>query len=78
MSESIMNWIFQYGREWTSTSKIKSKRMPLMSSLLPVNGYWLIEVCEDGTFHVSGSNEKFPTLADAKAFCQSIEQELEI
>lgn len=46
-----------------------------MSILLPADGYWLIEICEDGTFRVGGTNEAFPTLADAKAFCESIEFE---
>ena len=72
-----MNWVFQYGREWTCTSKLESKRTLSMSSLLPANGYWLIEIREDGTFCIGGINEAFPTLADAKAFCESIEQGLE-
>lgn len=71
-----MNWVFQYGREWTCTSRLKSKRTLAMSILLPADGYWLIEICEDGKFCVSGTDEKFPTLADAKSFCESIEQGL--
>jgi hypothetical protein len=71
-----VNWVFQHGCEWTCTSRLKSKRTLAMSILLPADGYWLIEICEDGTFRVGGTNEAFPTLASAKDFCYSIEQGL--
>jgi hypothetical protein len=44
------------------------------------NFEWIIGVCNDGTFDVSESDaaltkrkECFPTLADAKAFCEAAE-----
>ena len=66
-----MKWVFQYGQEWTSSSAIKS------------NSYWLIRVCEDGSFYADFSDPKLTkyrktmaTLKEAQSYCESIEQQI--
>lgn len=70
-----MNWVFQYGREWTSPSKIKA------DCYWPYDCYWLIQVLENGSFLVSGpvkKREEFSTLQRAKDFCEMQELELRL
>lgn len=66
-----MLWKFECG-QWEAESHRKDEND---SSL-----YWRIDMCEDGTFAVNGSDYEltehkgfFGTLDDAKAFCEGLE-----
>lgn len=71
---SKMKWTYEGDGEWS---------MPSVYHDGGLSFHWRIGVCEDGTFCVSGSDpeltrcrETLPTLAEAKLFCESIEQQI--
>lgn len=69
-----MKWTYSSDGEWSMLSAYHDDGLPF---------HWRIGICEDGTFCVSGSDpeltrcrETLPTLAEAKIYCESIEQQI--
>lgn len=69
-----MQWEFDGEGQWEAFSLVGHDEMPFQ---------WRIGVCDDGSFDVSESDpeltsrkETFPTLAEAKAFCEATDNSL--